>query len=371
MKKIRINKIWIILTAIALFMLAVYFILTLISVNLGKSIPESYVVEKWSPDSSQYSYTSCYLSESCFVDTDRINGIRNAVDTALQQASVTNESENENSRLWLDGYSMEKTMYVSAVEDNASVEVAATFCGGDFFYFHDMKYKSGYCFPKDDINGDRVVIDENTAWIIFGASDVEGMKLKVNDRTFIVAGVTEIPDDDISKLTYGDRNRIYLPYSAAEEFFDAENIYITCYETLLPSPVSKFGYNIMLEQFPESSSDSVVVENSSRFSDKALIEVMKQYGSRSVVTRYVAYPYWENSARVIEDKLALIMFFRLPLLIIPILYMVTAVIVFFVKYRIRSADCMRFIENIADRHRRKVYYANEKNKKEGVNNDEN
>lgn len=372
MKKFRfkLKKIWIILTAIALFMLTLYFVLTIISGRMAQSIPESHVVEKWSPDSSQYSYTSCFISENYKFSENEIYSMRSSIDTALQNASVKKNEEYPDSRLWIDAYSAEDILTVSSADNSSSLEVSATFCGGDFFYFHDFTYKSGYCFSSADINSDRVVIDENTAWKIFGAFDVEGMEMNICGKTFQIAGVVESRTDKISKLTYGTRNRIYLPYSTAEMLLgDKENIAITCYEMLIPSPVSKFGYKTICEQFPENSADVAVIENSSRFSDFALIDVMKQYGSRSIVTKYIAYPYWENSARVIEDKLAFIMFFRIPLLIIPILYAIVAVIIIILKYRIRSRDCIKFAENIIDIHRKKVYYKN--NMKEGVNNEKN
>ena len=58
LKKIKIKKIWIILTIINIAMLIAYTILTACSNSLAHSLNDQLIVSKWSPDSNQYSQRS-------------------------------------------------------------------------------------------------------------------------------------------------------------------------------------------------------------------------------------------------------------------------------------------------------------------------
>lgn len=360
-KKFKIKKIWIILSAISAVMIAVYFILTAISSGIAGSLKEQNIASKWSPDSSQYSQTSCFISSQYGFNKDSVLQIRHAVNNSLEESSIKTDDEHPDSRLWIDAYSAESRISISVHKNEVPLEVNAVFCGGDFFYFHEFDYKSGYCFSENDLNADRVVIDENIAWQLYGSYEINGMEININGSTFIIAGVIERSSDKVSELTYGSKNRMYIPYSAYEKIFpsgvsDESALNITCYEAVLPSPVSHFGYKILSEQFPKESLQVSLIENSSRFSDSSLFEVLKSYGKRSIITNDIIYPYWENSARVTEDKLALILFFRIPLLIIPIIYAVVAAIIFWKKHGIKLKDCKAFVDKLIDNHRKKIYY---------------
>lgn len=355
MKKIRIRKRWIILTAISLLMLLGYGIVTFISDLKIKSVPDQSAVKYWSTDSSQYSQTSCFISEIYGFDINSVYQMRSAVDNALEQASIKNDNKDV-ARLWIDAYSGECKVNVSS-DNSSDIEAEATFCGGDFFYFHMLDYKSGYCFSEDDINHDMVVIDENLAWKLYGSSEADGMEIQINGKTFIVAGVSECKEDKISEYTYGSECRIYIPYSAYETITESEkSLPITCYEILMPSPVSKFGYNIINEQFADDKDSIAVIENSSRFSVKSLVEVIKTYAWRSVITNDIAYPYWENHARVMENKLAVMLIIKIPLLILPLIYFIVAFVIFYKKHGIHFKDIKTFIEKIIDNRHKKAYY---------------
>ena len=366
MKKIKIKKRWLIPSVISIAMLAAYLVLTVIYDAIAASLPDQYSARKWSPDSKQYSQTSCFISENYNFSTDSVYQLRSAVDSALEQASISKDENNPDSRLWIDAYSAETFIDVSSESCKIPVKAKADFCGGDFFYFHDFKYKSGYCFSEDDINSDRVVIDENLSWKLFGSTDTEGMEIYINGITFKIAGTVGIDDDKVSELTYGSDCRIYLPYSAYEKIYVSSSLSadtpttaslpITCYEIIMPSPVSKFGYKIIQEQFEGQTDKISVIENSSRFSLRSMLGVMKSYGTRSVITNDITYPYWENSARVVEDKLALILFFRIPLIAVPVIYVLVIIVILWIKYFPTIRDFKNFADKLIDIKRQKVYY---------------
>ena len=70
----------------------------------------------------------------------------------------------------------------------------------------------------------------------------------------------------------------------------------------------------------------VLIENSSRFHLLPLLNVMKQFGIRSMSFREISYPYWENVARGYEDIFAVFLGMKL-LFLIEIVAFLLAVLV--------------------------------------------
>ena len=96
---------------------------------------------------------------------------------------------------------------------------------------------------------------------------------------------------------------------------------IGCYEFVMAEPVEGFAANFAKEKFPLKS--AVIIENTGRFSFGSLLEVIKDFGRRSMQTAGVIYPYWENAARYIEDWCALLLFIGLMAAVCPL---VTAIV---------------------------------------------
>ena len=87
--------------------------------------------------------------------------------------------------------------------------------GGNFFDFHPLRLLSGSYLSPDDVMDDRVLLDKETAWLLFGAFDVAGMSFSLDGTPVVVAGVYEHEKDAFSKLAYGEDMRIYMSYSVA------------------------------------------------------------------------------------------------------------------------------------------------------------
>ena len=74
----------------------------------------------------------------------------------------------------------------------------------------------------------------------------------------------------------------------------------------------------MIKEAVSASDDTcLVVENSSRYDLKNRFGIVKNFGMRSVVDKLIAYPYWENAARITEDKSALLLVLQLVGLAVP------------------------------------------------------
>ncbi|NLT63301.1 MAG: ABC transporter permease, partial [Clostridiales bacterium] len=157
----------------------------------------------------------------------------------------------------------------------------------------------GYIYDSD-LMKDRVVLDYDLSWKLFGGTQLEGMTVKINGKPYYVAGVIQRETDKFTKKAFTGEPVIFMSYSAFSEL--NEEAEIGCYELSMPDPISEFSKITATEGF--ASSEPVVVENSKRFGFMNIYNIFKNFGSRSVADKGVIYPYWENAARVAEIYIA-------------------------------------------------------------------
>ena len=172
----------------------------------------------------------------------------------------------------------------------------------------------------DDLMKDRVLLDPDTAWLLFGGTELSGMSFSINGVPYVVAGVVEREDDRFSKKAYGDTGMgIYMSYDGYCALLDQSASAttddtaaapptkpgISCYEIVLAEPVKNFAYNAVKDKFPIGSGE--IVDNTHRFDTENIWKLAKDVTARSMRGSAVVYPYWENAARGAEDTCALYM----------------------------------------------------------------
>ena len=216
--------------------------------------------------------------------------------------------------------------------------------GGDFFLFHPLPLLSGSYLTAEDYMADRVVLDAQTAFTLFGSSDVAGMEVTIGGKTFPVAGVIDRESDFASTAALattagassssgssGSQAMIFMSYDALNALSELP---IDCYEIVLPDPVSGFAKGLVADNFPIGS--GAVVQNTGRFSLTSLISVIGSFGKRVMTTSGVVYPYWENAARMLESYAALYLVLGTLLALMPAVCLVI-VLVRFVTGETRKA----------------------------------
>jgi hypothetical protein len=174
---------------------------------------------------------------------------------------------------------------------------------------------------------DNAVIDENTAWQLFGSNDVVGEYIFSGNTAVHISGVVRIPD--------ADKGYVFLDKELCETLtsFPAS---FNCLEIILPSPVSGAGLTTIKEMLGITegniSTDKTtrVVENSSRTSLPALFDIMGNIPELSVRDDAIILPAWENSARKRDTGMALLLFFLCVTAAIPV---ITGFVYFVKLYR--------------------------------------
>lgn len=244
----------------------------------------------------RYAQIACYLPVGDGKTEDDIYTFHQSLESRLVEQSL---KAAENGRLYLDAYCGTGKVTITGETGSASVEAVGV--GGDFFYFHPLQLRSGSYIRSGDIMDDLVVLDEETAWRLFGGTDLAGLTMYINDKPFVVAGVVAREADFATQKAYTGDGGVYMSYSALSRLVETASI--TCYEIVMPNPIRNFAKGI-LEDFPADGGD--LVENSSRYEFSHLLEVAKNFAERSMRLNGVIYPYWENAVRLTEDYAALL-----------------------------------------------------------------
>lgn len=329
--KLNINKKKLVLLCINIILIVAFIVLSIFAKKGVRMLYSQQEARRWEDEKNSYAQVSAFASPGRNLQEEDIASIRSSVMETLSKDSL-NESSRA-SRVWIDAYSGEcKTEFR---KDNNTLSVTAVGVGGEFFQFHPIPLLSGSYISEEDLNQDRVVVDENFAWAMFGSNDIVGMQIWLGNSIYTIAGVTAVDEESLYCTAYGDSNRIYMPYSQLKK--QQENLMITCYEAVMPNPISNYAFYtlrtacgieeeneevIKKAENPLDFEDIQVMENSNRFDTMKLLEGLKNRKLQVMRPNSVGYPVWENLARVEVQRQQNLLVLRFLLLICPFVCLV-------------------------------------------------
>ena len=267
---------------------------------------------------TRFAQLACYLPVDGGKTEEDMLSFRRTLDSKLEEQAL---KAPEGGSLYIDAYYGAESVSVSS-GSSGSTTVKAVGVGGDFFYFHPYRLRSGSYIRADDLMDDLVVLDEEMAWKLFGGVELAGMTVFINNQPFVVAGVISREEDFASARAYTGDGGVFMSFSAMHGLI--EDASITGYEIIMPDPITNFAKGILEDSFPIGEGD--VVENSSRYTLGHLLEVIRSFGLRSMRTNGVIYPYWENAARLTEDYAALLLLLAALLALYPALFVLVLAI---------------------------------------------
>lgn len=296
--------------------LLVFAVLSVIASAVGKALPDQHAAERWAGGEMPYAQVSVFMDMTSQLDINGVFMARVNVEKKLTEASFA--PEKEGARIWADAFSTSQRK-ISVSTDRATSDANLIATGGDFFLFHPFEIISGYYYSDDDVMHDRVLIDEVLAWQLYGASDVAGKPVRVDGTYYVISGVFRQSENSDVERVYGMSPRIFMPYEGYTLLGGGEAVF-TCYEACLPNQVTGQGKQIITEALSAREDDPAlrIVENSVRYRLKNRLEIIADFGMRSVVDGSVVYPFWENAARITEDKSALLLALQTIFLIFPV-----------------------------------------------------
>lgn len=314
------RRIWLGVTALCSLLLGL--VISGIGSNMAAGLETQDMAARWS-EKGDVSQISCFFSREADITEERILSFEHQLDKALLEASIVSESENANARLWASSYSA--TGKVRIESNRSSVEVSAVGIGGDFFLFHPLKLVSGAYFSGNDVLTDYVVIDEDAAWQLFGSNDVAGQMVTIGGVPHMITGVVERESGRLAEAAGLTSSVAYVSYNSLENYGTSYGL--NTYELVMPNPVSGYAKKYVAENIGVDGIEVEIVENSTRFELLPRLKLLLEFGTRSMSSKAIIYPYWENIARGYEDILALMTVFMILLFLYPAVLAVIAVVI--------------------------------------------
>ena len=294
--------------------------------SLSQKLYSQKAAERWSQD-GDYAQISVFLSDKSSLSEYEIAELQSTINEKLTSDSL--KASSKEARLWYDAWSADVGQMKLTGTRSEIVTAQVTAVGGDFFFIHPFRLVCGCYFSPTDLMKDKVIIDTNLAWKAFGSSMVDGMEISINGQKYTIIGVIEPEKDYASKTAYGETPRMYMTTDLAKKLQSGygtspsgngsqnTDIAITCYESVLPNPVRNFAKERMTTALNERE-NTIILENTGRTSLSHQWANLKKLHSMLVATNGGVYPYWENTARIIDFDLSVLLALEILFLILPI-----------------------------------------------------
>ena len=268
--------------------------------SLSRSLLSQREAERWRGENElSFAQISCFLSADSPATLSDIYSFRYAMLDEFTAVGIEFDAE-KGLYPFIDAWSCEDKLSISC--DRASTEAPVTAVGGHFFEFHPLRLLDGGFISEDDLSPDRVVLDNELAWELFGGTDLAGMRVNVSGTEFVVAGVVEREDDAASRSAYPGEKGFFISYDAYRALSGRDAV--SCYEVVMPDVVKGYAASVVASHFKLDGGESVV--NSDRFELGRLLGIARDLPSRAAHSGKVSYPYWENAARINENKCAVL-----------------------------------------------------------------
>lgn len=273
--------------------------------------------DAWAGQSGErFAQLSVFFPYTYEFNEEKIHSLRASIDNALLAVSLEDSAQR---RLYADAWSAQGNVFIMGAHGTAGAPAIGV--GGDFFLFHPLYLRSGSYISPNDVMRDRVVLDEELAWRLYGSMQLAGLEVEIGGKPFVIAGVVSREKGFAyshalgADKAYEGGAGLYMSYEALSSMTE-DGARIDCYEIVMPDVVTDFAVSTL--ETALSNETLQVVENSSRFDYANLFKVIGSFGQRSMHTEPIALPYWENAMRYAEDWLALLLLISLAALVFPV-----------------------------------------------------
>lgn len=292
-------------------------LLACIESGIVGGLSTQHLAKRWS-DKEDFAQLACYFSRDNSFDAEQIVAVQRSLATSLEEAAFGSTNEN-GGRNWMDAYSSQGECHISSHRSSMNVRVFGV--GGDFFQFHPLTLMDGNYFDATDENADGVILDEVVAWQLFGSNNVSGMEIEINDAVYPVRGVIRSDRGMFSEAVEEEAATIYVSFEILEKIYSGK-VGVDCYEVLIANPVKGFGKEAVEKAIGMEEKEYELVEVSARYDFLHRLDIIKNFGTRSMNTRNIVFPYWENRAKGYEDVSALFLVLEALCLIYPVAWLV-------------------------------------------------
>lgn len=277
--------------------------------SMKKILPSQEAALRWGYDNdTSFAQISCFMPVGSEMDESAIYDLRKSIDSKMLEASI---EAPETGSLYTDAYSTRGKLI--AARGSANAQVDAIGVGGSFFLFHPLRLRGGSYISQEDLMRDRAVLDEQLAWRLYGSYDIAGMEILINDVPHVVAGVVQREQDFATQKALVSDAGIYVSFETMTRYGNVSGV--SAYEIVMPNPISNFALGTVQELADNESYE--IIENSNRFDASKVLNLALHFGERGFGKTGIAYPYWENAARVVENYMAVLLGISVLLSVFP------------------------------------------------------
>ena len=295
--------------SVCLIIAVILLLLALVPAYLWLRICSDFVeqtaAERWKgANPARFAQVTAYLDESV--------GLEPVQEYEIRQ-SLEKELAGQSEEAWI--LAMSGFCTVTVADDSHEITARGICTSGSFNHFHPIRMVSGAWYDPQEVNQDGVVLDMQLAWKLFGGYDLKGFSLRVNGIPVQIVGVVRLPEAKIEQDVYGDMPTVWFSVGLMERL--GLGVPITCVEAVLPDPVSHFAADKLKRVLALDEGYSDTTENTGRFGFVQSLLTYLHPDSRVIRTSRVAYPYWENAARVAESRCGFYAALLILLLLFP------------------------------------------------------
>ncbi len=382
----------IVLALVLCLLLIAYYVLGLISGLLVHDLEDQLVADRWEYD-GKVSQVSLFYTEDQMISESSIKKLLYDLEKKMRDSGIIAEDDDdeqagskgskivdtigigkdkkeadsssapeEADKVYAYCYSAQGISTL-LFENRKAENISTIGVGGDFFLFHPMELVSGTYFGADDIMKDRIVIDEDLAWQLFGSNDIIGQCVTIGGTNHYIAGVVKRQEGRFAEAAGLSSSTVYMSYDSlakhgtvlsgriTQEEISEDGVSmqvggINCFEIVMPSPVDGLAARLVKESTGLEDKYYSVIENTARYDALSLLTVISGFGTRSMWTKPIFYPYWENVARGWEYVLGILFAIRL---ICIVSFWLIVVLIVINAYRNKKWTVRGAVRYLADR----------------------
>ena len=190
-------------------------ILQCFRMSLQNSLPDQNAAVRWSKN-HDVAQISIFFTEDQKITEDSVKELAWKLTQALTEQAIGKDEKKSSGRELVMAYSAEGQITLN--REGKTLTVNAVGVGGDFFLFHPLTLLSGQYLNTSLDMKDGIVLDEDTAWQLFGSSNIVGQTVEIGGLPFYIRGVVKKPTGRLEKAAGLSQSLVFVDYAMLQKY---------------------------------------------------------------------------------------------------------------------------------------------------------
>ena len=195
--------------------LLLWSILQCFRMSLQNSLPDQNAAARWSQN-HDVAQISIFFTEDQKITEDSVKELAWKLTQARTEQAIGKDEKKSSGRELVMAYSAEGQITLN--REGKTLTVNAVGVGGDFFLFHPLTLLSGQYLNTSLDMKDGIVLDEDTAWQLFGSSNIVGQTVEIGGLPFYIRGVVKKPTGRLEKAAGLSQSLVFVDYAMLQKY---------------------------------------------------------------------------------------------------------------------------------------------------------